>query len=217
MPAELHSEGGQTSDTHLLDMISLHAFEISVGRQRILFLTHVRYQYYNHVNALTILTNTAEHFAFLLISCVFLFCTALTISHVVYNLIVAWKSAAISIILCAAYKLSATFMEMKIIQSITRNPRSFLICLSAASVCTSTTYTPWFNFLKANVQSTGLMRQFQVHGGIHKVTISGSAAVLQSYMSGGENSPRQSCSSILTVWKGFCVSATSSAELVAAS
>lgn len=114
-----------------------------------------------------ILANTAEHSVFPLISCAFLFCTAPTISRVVYNLIVAWKSAAISIILCAACTLSVTFMEMKIIQSITRNPRSFLICLCAASLCTSTTYTPWFNFLKANMQSIGLMRQCEVHGGFH--------------------------------------------------
>lgn len=49
---------GETSDTRLLDKIFLLAFEISVGRQRILFLTRVRYKYYNHVDALT---NSRKH------------------------------------------------------------------------------------------------------------------------------------------------------------
>lgn len=95
---------GETSDTRLLDMIFLLAFEISVGRQRIRFLTRVRYKYYNHVNAPA---NSHKHrwaFAFILASNIFLFCRVLPISHVVYNLVVpAWKGVAISILLCAAY------------------------------------------------------------------------------------------------------------------
>lgn len=49
---------GETSDTRLLDKIFLLTIEISVGRQRILFLTRVRYKYYNHVDALT---NSRKH------------------------------------------------------------------------------------------------------------------------------------------------------------
>lgn len=82
---------GETSDTRLLDMIFLLAFEISVGRQRILFLTRVRYKYYNHVN--TLLTSHKHHcaFAFILVSHIYLFYN-LPISHVVYNsTVLAWK------------------------------------------------------------------------------------------------------------------------------
>lgn len=52
---------GETSDTRLLDMIFLPALRISVGRERTLFLKRVRCKYYNHVNALQILTNTTVH------------------------------------------------------------------------------------------------------------------------------------------------------------
>ena len=159
MPAKQRAEG-ETNDTRILDMIFRLTFEISVGRQRILFLTRVRYK------KNTITSTPSKHpfsFAFIHVSHILLHSKAMPISHDVYNSILPARKMC-HLVYYSVQHIIPDLYGYKI-QHITSNPCSFPI---VAQLCVTVyTQNADSNFLKANIHSRRLMRQDRLHSGSH--------------------------------------------------